>query len=314
MFHFVPFMFHSCSILSHYVSFLYFSGSNKYAATYYNGIYRSTNNGVNWIQINSGLTNLTIGCIAELNGNLYLGTNGNGVLMSSNSGDAWITTGLDYWYINSLAVINNVLFAGANSGIFRSTNYGANWTIENTGLQNNYIWSLRAIGTNLFAGTESGGVYLSTNNGNFWLDKSNGFNPNPPIFFMYLHNNFLFAGTNGQSVWRRSYSEIIGIQNISTEIPTSFSLGQNYPNPFNPSTVVRFSIPEGFLPGARRNDRVELKVFDVMGREVQTLVNERLQAGSYEVTFDGSGLNSGVYFYRMVTEGYVETKRMILLR
>jgi len=107
---------------------------------------------------------------------------------------------------------------------------------------------------------------------------------------------------------------IAGINQISSDVPTSFSLEQNYPNPFNPSTVIRFNIPERFLPGARRNDRVVLKVYDVMGREVQTLVNEKLNAGSYEVTFDGSGLNSGVYFYRIETENYTETKRMILLR
>ncbi|MFZ4590736.1 MAG: T9SS type A sorting domain-containing protein, partial [Ignavibacteria bacterium] len=96
------------------------------------------------------------------------------------------------------------------------------------------------------------------------------------------------------------------IENISTEIPTKYSLGQNYPNPFNPITNVKFSIV--------KTGDVSLKVYDVQGREVQTLVNEKLNAGTYEVKFDGSMLTSGVYFYKMVSEGYSETKRMLLIK
>ena len=98
----------------------------------------------------------------------------------------------------------------------------------------------------------------------------------------------------------------IGIQNISTEIPAAFSLKQNYPNPFNPSTNVTFSLVHA--------GDVKLVVYDVMGREVQTLVNERLQAGTYDVTFDGSRLNSGVYFYKLTANGFTDTKRMLLIK
>jgi hypothetical protein len=99
---------------------------------------------------------------------------------------------------------------------------------------------------------------------------------------------------------------LTGIENISTEVPSSYSLGQNYPNPFNPMTNVKFSI-------VKAGD-VKVVVYNIQGREVQTLVNENLNAGTYEVKFDGSGLTSGVYFYRLVTEGFTETKRMILLK
>ena len=102
------------------------------------------------------------------------------------------------------------------------------------------------------------------------------------------------------------YSQLTGIQTISNNVPDKFFLYQNYPNPFNPSTIVRFSIP--FV------SQVSLKVYDVMGREVQTLVNERVPSGSYEVKFDGSNLNSGVYFYRIVTDEFSDTKRMLLLK
>ncbi|MFA7362071.1 MAG: T9SS type A sorting domain-containing protein [Candidatus Kapaibacterium sp.] len=312
----------STSLMGKWVSYLYFSGVNKYAATYYNGIYRSTNNGVNWVQINSGLLSLSIGCITELNGDLFVGTKSNGVYKSSNYGDYWYATSLYGTYINSLAVLNNTLYAGAGSdGVWRSTDDGINWAPVNTGIGFTYVWSLVTSGTNIFAGTEQDGVFLSTNNGNFWIAKNTGFTTLPPIFYMYEYNNFLYAATYGQSVWRRLVSEIIKVQNISTEIPSAFSLGQNYPNPFNPNTVIRFEVANGFPVKTSGNDKVVLKVYDVMGREVETLVNERLKPGSYEVTFDGSGLNSGVYFYKMVvrhggssTDGFSETKRMVLLK
>ena len=91
-----------------------------------------------------------------------------------------------------------------------------------------------------------------------------------------------------------------------TKIPQRYSLLQNYPNPFNPSTVISFQLPA--------SSNVSLRVYDVMGREVQTLVNERLNAGSYEATFDGSKLPSSVYFYRMKTGNYNKTKMMILIK
>ncbi|MFZ4590731.1 MAG: T9SS type A sorting domain-containing protein [Ignavibacteria bacterium] len=96
------------------------------------------------------------------------------------------------------------------------------------------------------------------------------------------------------------------INTISTNIPKEFKLSQNYPNPFNPMTKVKFSI-------VKAGD-VKIVVYDVMGREVQTLLNERLNAGTYEVKFDGSGLTSGVYFYRLTTAGFAETKRMLLIK
>jgi hypothetical protein len=98
----------------------------------------------------------------------------------------------------------------------------------------------------------------------------------------------------------------IGIQPISSNVPSEFSLQQNYPNPFNPTTNIKFNIP--------KRDNVTLKVYDLLGKEVATLVNEKLQAGTYEVKFDGSNLPSGIYFYKLESESFRETKRMILIK
>jgi hypothetical protein len=96
------------------------------------------------------------------------------------------------------------------------------------------------------------------------------------------------------------------VKKIGSEIPDKYSLLQNYPNPFNSTSNFKFEI-------SKLSD-VKIVVFDIAGREVQTLVNERLQPGTYEASFDGSMLTSGVYFYRLTTDGFTETKRMVLLK
>ncbi|MDD5360886.1 MAG: T9SS type A sorting domain-containing protein [Ignavibacteria bacterium] len=106
---------------------------------------------------------------------------------------------------------------------------------------------------------------------------------------------------------------ITGVQNISTIVPEKFSLSQNYPNPFNPVTKIKFSIPENGKLNIG-NGNVTMKVFDMLGKEIATIVNERLNPGTYEVTFDGSKYSSGVYFYRLNAGSFTETKKMILLK
>jgi hypothetical protein len=90
------------------------------------------------------------------------------------------------------------------------------------------------------------------------------------------------------------------------ELPGQVVLKQNYPNPFNPSTNIRFELPKA--------SHVNVAVFDILGREVSVLVNERRDAGVHEVKFDASGLSSGVYFYRLRAERFVQTRKLVLLR
>jgi len=96
-------------------------------------------------------------------------------------------------------------------------------------------------------------------------------------------------------------------------MPNKFALEQNYPNPFNPSTSIRYTVPSVTLSEGE-GSRVSLKVYDVLGNEVTTLVNEQKPAGSYEVKFDAAGLSSGIYFYTLAAGSFVETKKMILLK
>ncbi len=96
------------------------------------------------------------------------------------------------------------------------------------------------------------------------------------------------------------------INSISNLIPENFLLSQNYPNPFNPITVIKFEIPS--------SSNVKLSVFNSLGKEIEILVNEKLQSGSYEITFDGSNYPSGIYFYKLEGDGFIETKRMVLVK
>jgi hypothetical protein len=104
----------------------------------------------------------------------------------------------------------------------------------------------------------------------------------------------------------KSWSNLIsGITPIST-IAEKFSLGQNYPNPFNPSTTIQFSIPN--------KSHVELKIYDAVGREISTVINEKLNSGTYEFDFRAADYPSGVYFYKLLTDAFTETKKMVLLK
>jgi hypothetical protein len=99
---------------------------------------------------------------------------------------------------------------------------------------------------------------------------------------------------------------VTGIGNVSSIIPDKFYLNQNYPNPFNPSTTIKY--------GLKKQSNVELTIYDAIGRQIKTLVKNSQPAGSYEVTFNAQELSSGVYFYRLTTSEYVETKKMMLVK
>jgi hypothetical protein len=122
-------------------------------------------------------------------------------------------------------------------------------------------------------------------------------------FVIQIASNGLFYWSDTFDVWVEVPT---GFALEQERIPTDFVLNQNYPNPFNPSTTIQFDLP--------KTSEVSLKIFNILGEEVATLVSDRLSAGSYSYEWDASHLPSGVYLYRLETEDFVETKKMILLR
>ena len=123
------------------------------------------------------------------------------------------------------------------------------------------------------------------------------FSVNPGIYHIYTTVKLSTPDTN---------VVLTGVINEGSIVATNYSLSQNYPNPFNPSTVIQYQIP---LAG-----KVTLKIYDILGREVRTLVNEFQQNGSYSITFNALHLSSGVYFYRIQAGSFIETKKMLLLK
>jgi hypothetical protein len=102
------------------------------------------------------------------------------------------------------------------------------------------------------------------------------------------------------------YDPITGLDFMSENKPTDFTLYQNYPNPFNPVTKITFELPE--------RTRVSLKIYNVLGKEVANLLSASLLSGSHTVSWDASEMSSGVYLYRLETEGYTESRKMVLMK
>jgi hypothetical protein len=150
-----------------------------------------------WTQINAGLTNTYVNALAVSGTNLFAGTE-SGVFRSTDSGTSWIaaSAGLTNTQVQALAVSGTNLFAGTSVGVFLSTDNGTSWTTANTGVKNFDVISLAVSGTNLFAGTWGSGVFLSTNNGTSWIAASAGL-ANPYIRAIAVSGTSLFAGTDG---------------------------------------------------------------------------------------------------------------------
>jgi hypothetical protein len=105
---------------------------------------------------------------------------------------------------------------------------------------------------------------------------------------------------------RNKYASTIGIKPIGSSVPVKYDLSQNYPNPFNPSTRIKFALP--------KNEFVNMKIYDILGKEVASIINENLTAGFYEVEFNANNLASGMYFYRLETPSYKDIKKMMLIK
>jgi hypothetical protein len=123
------------------------------------------------------------------------------------------------------------------------------------------------------------------------------------VVFDSAGNNYRYQGYN--FTFKRKLI-VTGIASQSGNVPAVYSLSQNYPNPFNPSTTIKFELP--------KSTEVRLSVYDLLGREISVLVNERRNAGVHEVKFDASNLASGVYFYRLQAGDFVSSKRMLILK
>jgi ligand-binding sensor domain-containing protein len=295
-------------------------GTNLFVGTAYDTLFRSSDDGVSWIRVNSGITTRQIRCILIIGEYIFVSTYGGGVFRSNDEGDNWISvnSGLSSMDISSLVISGTSLFAnafgfipgGAESAVFRSDDYGANWMAANKGLPEDYIPFLYAPlnssmrdSSFIFAGTSSG-VFISNNKGEYWIQLSSGLSSS--VECLAASDSYLFAGTFGEGVWRLPVSKITSISSNEKEMPLGFALSQNYPNPFNSTTNISFSLP--------LKSFISLKIYDITGRDVSTLVSEELSAGNYSRIWNGTNSSSGVYIYQVRVGAFTETKKLILLK
>ena len=144
------------------------------------------------------------------------------------------------------------------------------------------------------------------NNGATWAAANAGL-ASTSISALIASGSNLFAGAADGTVWRRPLSEmIVSVEKSVNGLPTSFALFQNYPNPFNPGTTIQYTLPKPI--------RVTLKIYNVLGELIAAPVDERQDAGNHQVRWNASNVPTGIYFYRLQTPEFDETKKMIVLQ
>jgi len=282
-------------------------------------IFKTTNGGFRWdsmvvnvAEINSMyFINETIGWIT---GELL---SGDAIHKSSSGGFNW-----EQQYFSLYDNLKSIFFIDSLNGwvgspkssifpnfttIYKTTNAGVNW-YDPYRSTSNISYSIYFANLNKgWAAGDYGLIHFTINGGLNWIAQTP-----PTANRIYRSINFTDSlngwcvGNNGVILKTTTGGVLTNFTNISSEIPEKFSLSQNYPNPFNPNTFINYQLP--------MFNFISLKVYDVLGNEVATIVNENQNAGTYSVEFKGNGFSSGVYYYKLETADFTEVKRMMLVK
>jgi photosystem II stability/assembly factor-like uncharacterized protein len=296
-------------------------------------LHKTTNRGSSWSVVSPDLTRGpngrlgTITCVSSAVENdnitrvIYVGTDDAKLSVSTNSGSSWQDrTGiLPQRYMTDVLADKRtpstayVTLSGynldeTNPHVFRTTDYGVSWTDISGNLPdipvNSIIIDYNEDGT-LYVGTDAG-VFFTQNLGTDWAVLGSGL-PSSPVFDLNYHqpSKKLVAGTHGRSLFEIDLT-LTSVGDNGAPIVSEFELYQNYPNPFNPATTIKYQLPQ--------DAKVTLKVYDILGSEVVTLVNEEQKPGYYEVQFNATNLASGMYIYRITTDKFSSTKKLMLMK
>ncbi len=292
-----------------------------------NEFWMTTDGGNNWAQKSTGV----VGVSAAQNSLMIVDQNFFGfglkngaprVRMTTNGGTAWLTKNLSLIgnYTSGFTFRSDKLIGLSSTSesmpyISRTTDGGLTWNTVDIGAGLSGITLIKWIpGTNVvYILGSNGAVKRSTNNGLNWTSMGTAGVTGLTHFDFNKVNNIIcgYAVSSNGSVLKLIDSVLVltGTGNIGTDVPSEYKLHQNYPNPFNPVTSIKYSVvKDGF---------VTLKIFDALGRETATLVNEYKKAGTHEVSFSAgqnSSLSSGVYFYRINVNGFTDIKQMVLIK
>lgn len=327
------------------------------------GIYKSTNSGDSWNQLNTIEDwNFTALCFLDKNTGFVGSSRGSyRIYKTIDGGISWNDVLTSNSTIQSIFFINDFVgwAVGAGNLIYKTIDGGNNWKtipiMDDTFLRSVYFSDLNnglATGKHWNGVTEEGIIFQSTDSGDNWdlVYSSQEYKFNSVHFTDSLHgfvvgsgsHGIILATTDGGKSWNRQFNNVKSLEDIYftngnlgwavgedgtiltttreatfihnkqiDELAADFTLSQNYPNPFNPTTTIKYSVPSNTK---RQTAIVKLVIFDILGREVAVLVNEEQKPGYYEIEWDASGFSSGVYFYKILADSFVETKKMVLLR
>lgn len=272
-------------------------------------ILKTVDGGVSWTQIGRNMTTDNIVGVTWITENIVLAiADNNTLLTSTNSGDDWTSQSLPYTTLFTDIAYNNsyVTISGNGSVVLKSMDYGVSWTQMNfsSTLINITAIALSSTGYASIAVSQNGNIYQSTNDCLDWTQISNGTTNWLNSIITLSNGSGWIVGDDGVILFNQQIP--ISIEIINTQTPNEYKLTQNYPNPFNPTTNIEYSIPTSGI--------VTITVHNILGQEVANLVNEFQQAGTYRITWNGSNLSSGIYFYRIQTEQYIESRKMLLLK
>ena len=290
-----------------------------FAAGMENKVYTSSDNGLSWETISLPdsvypIHRPGIQCIAADNSNLFIGTYLYGVYRFNLETKilTQINTGLTHPVIYCLLDDGNSLFAGIRGGVFLSTDYGNSWGPVNNGIlwiHGSFAVSSLTSTDNVLVAAVGHTVAISWNNGanwKSWIPYYDNFPYGISVESVLYQDSTIYIGTLSNGLW--SYKippDFTVIEKPSPEI-SQYSLSQNYPNPFNPTTIIRYQL--------KTKSHVQLTIYDITGREVKKLVNQNQNAGEYSVNFNAGNFASGIYIYRLKTDSFEQSRKMILLR
>ncbi len=294
------------------------SGDTLFYGTEGGGVYYLKLDSDTWQSYNQNLPSnyaWTVNDIAVSNTNIILSSGASGYyyIRSKGSGE-WkektiVRPGGTTLNTNAFLAFGDTVFSGSRWGIYRSIDNGNTW--DSVGVREMPIEAVAFAkdGKRIYAGfTRSGGndffIWYTDDFGDTWNVMAHEFQY---LLKLYINDNKIWAATNDGL----RFYDLTPTSAEPIYKPTEFKLNQNYPNPFNPTTKIKYSVPS---VGTQRAVFLQLKVYDMLGREVATLVNKNQQPGNYEVAFDASNLSSGVYFYRMQAGEFVRSKKMILMK
>lgn len=273
----------------------------------------TTNGGLNWTESFSSLETFYSG-VKFINGQTgFISGPDTKVKITTNFGLNWVTKRVEnnkYYDLYSIDALNeNFIFVVGDTGnIFKSTNSGQNWVKKNAGTNEMLRDIVIVNDQTLYICGHNGLVFKSTNAGESWVVQNTGVTETlQKVFFINLNTGYI-VGEQGRVL--KTTSGGIGIQKISDIIPTEMKIHQNYPNPFNSSTIIKFEIP--LID--KRNNYVDLSIYDINGRYVRTIFNEYLKPGEYQADINMNNKSSGIYYAVLRSENIFKSIKLILLK